>query len=61
MVRKAQARIKNKKMGSFKEATIFRPTQLLQNFTLKIRRICEEVVKTNPDRKPSVIGETKLH
>jgi hypothetical protein len=61
IVRKVQARIRNKKMGIFKEATVFRLPQHLQNFTLKIRRICEEVVNTNLDRKPSATGEAKLH
>jgi len=60
-VRKAQARIKNKKLGSFKEAAVFRLPQHLRNFTLKIRRMCEKVVNTNLGRKPSAIGETKLH
>jgi hypothetical protein len=60
IVRKAQARIRRKKLGSCKEATVFRLAQHLYNFTLKIR-ICEEVVNTNLGRKPSAIGDAKLH
>jgi hypothetical protein len=48
---------RNKKIGSLKEATVVTLPQDVQNFTLKIRRMCEEVV----NRKPSEIGEAKLY
>jgi hypothetical protein len=48
-------------MDSFKDAAVFRLPQHQQNFTAKIRRICEDVVNTNLERKPSAIGEEKLY